>query len=89
MPSSSPSDTYPSWLPKHLPLPVPASTFSTTRAATNVFPKVTDPRPSLSASWLTRAHWRLSLHAATSAGSTAPCPHTPHARPPYGPASVH
>ncbi|KAF8580287.1 hypothetical protein K439DRAFT_1637164, partial [Ramaria rubella] len=43
MPSSSPSDAYPSWLPKCLPPPVPASMFSTTRAATNLFPKVTDP----------------------------------------------
>ncbi|KAF8577504.1 hypothetical protein K439DRAFT_1639651, partial [Ramaria rubella] len=75
MPSSSPSDTYPCWLPKWIPPPVPASTFSTTRA-TNVFPEVTDPRPALSASWLMRAHQRLSPHATASAASTAPCPHT-------------
>ncbi|KAF8588502.1 hypothetical protein K439DRAFT_1658506 [Ramaria rubella] len=76
MPSSLPSDMYPSWLPKRLPPPVPASTFSTTCATTNVFHKVTNPCPALSALWLMRAHRQLSLHAAASAASTAPCPHT-------------
>ncbi|KAF8578536.1 hypothetical protein K439DRAFT_1648755 [Ramaria rubella] len=37
-PPNSPSDAYPSWLPKRPPPPVPASTFSTTRAPTDVFP---------------------------------------------------